>query len=63
LKNKRTGDIYLVVLLTLLLHDSKEEVGERSSASVENSNGEDRPKSGKQDKYDWEGQPDGVDVD
>lgn len=63
LKNKRTNETYLVVLLTLLLHDSSEEVSERSSSSVENSEGEDRPKAGKQGKFDWEKQPDGDDVD
>jgi hypothetical protein len=63
LKNKGTDETYLVVLLTLLLHDSSEEVSERGSSGVENSDGEDKPKAGKQGRFDWETQPDSDDID
>ncbi|KAH8700847.1 hypothetical protein BGW36DRAFT_459951 [Talaromyces proteolyticus] len=61
LKNKKTNQTILVVLLTLLLHDTEEEIRERSSPITDSSDEEERASQ----KYDKEEQhspqPDDVD--
>ncbi|KAL1966367.1 hypothetical protein VTN77DRAFT_4509 [Rasamsonia byssochlamydoides] len=61
LKNRRTGDVYFVVLLTLLIHDSKEEVSERTTGGVAITDGHYRHTDGKEGKFDWESDPDNND--
>jgi len=63
LKNRHTDETYLIVLFTLLLHDSKEEVEERHSDGVTNTSSNDKEKTGKQGNFDWEKEPGEEDVD
>jgi hypothetical protein len=64
LKNRKTGEVYFVVLFTLILLEKEEqpEVQERSKQEIRESTKKHEENEGKVGKFEWEPEPSAGDV-
>jgi hypothetical protein len=64
LKNRETGEVYFVVMFTLILLDKEKEpeVKERSKREIQESTENNEGNEGKLGKFEWEPEPSAGDV-